>query len=88
MWDLEHGAFRRERECPSSERESKNGGMKRLQICKRRLKSKSCFLRFSNFLTKIFSKLKKFQNFVDVKAIWLFWMITTITLFWRFVRTP
>ena len=44
-------------------------------------KSKSHFSKFSNFQTKIFTKLKKFQNFVDVTTSWLFLKITTIALF-------
>ena len=32
--------------------------------------------------------LKKFQNFVDVTAIWLLLAKTTIALFWRFIWTP
>ena len=44
-------------------------------------KSKSCFSKFSNFQNINFSKLKKFQNFVYVTAIWLFLTITTFALF-------
>ena len=32
--------------------------------------------------------LEKFRNFVDVTAIWLFLMKTTIAHFRRFIRTP
>ena len=35
----------------------------------------------------IFSKSKKFQNFVDVTAIWLFLMRTTFASFRRFMQT-
>ena len=52
------------------------------------LKSKSHFPKFSNFQISAFSKLKKFQNFVDVTAICLFLMIMTIAFFQCFIRTP
>ena len=52
------------------------------------LKGKSHSSNFSNFWTSTFLKLKKSQNFVDVTAIWLFWMITTFAFFRRFICTP
>ena len=48
---------------------------------KRRLKSKSHLLKFSYFQNNFFSKLKKFHNFIDVTAIWLFSTIMTISFF-------
>ena len=55
---------------------------------KRRLKSKSHLLKFSYFQNNFFSKLKKFHNFIDVTAIWLFSTIMTIAFFRRFIQTP
>ena len=60
---------------------SKECLLKNIQCVHKGLKSKSRFLTFSNFQTSTFSKLKKFQNFVDVTAIWLFSMIMTIAFF-------
>ena len=71
--------------------------LQQVRILRFRCKSQKCATsNFYNFkfdikrlLLKVkFSKLKKFQNFVDVTAIWLFSMITTIAFFHRFIRTP
>ena len=66
-----------------------DSGMKRIQICLLPTTSSNFTFRCkSRKCPTSISKLKKFQNFVDVIAIWLFSMVTTFAFFRRFIRTP